>query len=76
MTEDYIKKIKDSEGASWGCAKINPKWCKSCRFAHGNPPFEDLPEKAYCQIYTRADGEAKPPEVYYDGAKCEYYTKE
>lgn len=60
----------------FGCAKINPKYCKTCRFSHGKPPFEDAPEKSYCMIYSKDDGERKPPEVYYEGAKCEYYEKE
>lgn len=60
----------------FGCRKINPKWCQTCRFSKGKPPFEDAPEKAYCIIYSRDEGEEKPPEVYYDGEKCEYYHKD
>ena len=48
-----------------GFKKANPKWCKSCRFSHGEPPFEDKPEKSYCMIYSRESGEQKPAEVYY-----------
>lgn len=60
----------------WGCKPINPKWCMSCRFSHGKPPFEDSPLKSYCMIYSRENHEHKPPEVYYEGAECEYYTKD
>lgn len=58
-----------------GFMTINPKQCKTCRFSHGKPPFEDTPEKSYCMIYSKEDGERKPPEVYYDGADCEFYEK-
>lgn len=61
---------------AWGCKPINPKMCKTCRFSRGDPPFEDRPEKAYCMIYSRADGEEKPAEVYYDGGDCLYYEKD
>lgn len=70
------KKIADTEGQVFGCRKINPAYCRSCRFANGQPPFEDGPEKAYCMIYSRAEGEAKPEDVYYDGARCDYYEKD
>lgn len=60
----------------FGCGKINPKFCQTCRFSRGKPPFEDAPEKAYCMIYSRDEGETKPPEVYYDGAECEFYHKD
>lgn len=73
--EKMKRKFEKSKDALWGCATINPKACRSCRFAKGEPPFEDAPEKAYCMIYSRDEGEAKPPEVYYDGKQCEYYTK-
>lgn len=56
--------------------KRNPKWCKTCMFSHGESPFENSPEKAYCEIYTRADGIEKPDSVYFDGGECEFYEKE
>jgi hypothetical protein len=59
----------------FGCLPINPKQCKSCRFSHGKPPFEDAPEKSYCMIYSRDDGEQKPDDVYYHGGDCEFYEK-
>ena len=77
MTDERKQKIlAEKAQESWGCAKINPKQCKTCRFSHGKPPFEDSPLKAYCMIYSKEDGEAKPPEVYYDGKECEYYEKD
>ena len=74
--EQYIEKMLDSDKAVFGCRGINPAYCKTCVFAHGTPPFEDLPEKAYCAIYRHGQGSGKPSEVYYDGAPCEYYEKE
>ncbi len=59
-----------------GCKQINPKYCKTCMFSHGEPPFADLPEKSYCMIFDRASGKQKPSEVYYDGKPCEYYEKQ
>lgn len=61
---------------TFGCRKINPAFCRSCRFSKGKPPFEDGPEKAYCMIYSREEGEAKPEDVYYDGARCDYYERD
>lgn len=58
-----------------GCKPINPKWCETCTYAHGEPPFADLPNKAYCMIYTRESGISKPNDVYFDGAKCEAYEE-
>lgn len=76
MDPKMEKKYKASLDEKIGCRGINPKQCRSCRFAHGEPPFADGPEKAYCMIYSREEGEAKPPEVYYDGQKCEFYHKD
>lgn len=59
-----------------GFMGINPKKCRTCRFSHGKPPFEDAPEKKYCMIYSRDEGEQKPPSVYFDGGDCEYYEKD
>ena len=77
-SEKMKKKLEDSKNEVWGCAKINPKQCRSCHFSHGKPPFEDAPEKVHCMIYSYDDGvgESKPPEVYYDGADCEFYEKD
>lgn len=74
--ELYKQKILDSENENSGFLTINPKYCKSCIFSHGVPPFEDSPLKACCKIYSRASGLSKPKSVYYDGAKCDYYHKE
>lgn len=71
----YIEKMKDNDGAMLGGKGINPAFCKTCIFAHGKPPFEDMPEKAYCAIYNRENTSGKPPDVYYEGAECEYYEK-
>lgn len=73
--EMYKQKILDSENEVWGCRRINPQWCQTCMFAHGKPPFEDLPNKAYCMIYSKDDSNGKPPEVYYDGEECDFYEK-
>ena len=74
--ELYIQKLKDSEDESWGCRTINPAFCQTCAFSHGEPPFADLPDKSYCEIYTRENSTGKPPEVYYEGAECEFYIKD
>lgn len=70
------KKLRASEEERIGCRGINPKYCRSCRFSRGTAPFENGPEKAYCMIFSRNEGEAKPPEVYYDGEPCEFYEKD
>ena len=75
MNEKLKKKFEESKEERFGCRGINPKFCKSCAFAHGEPPFADLPEKAYCEIYQRGTT-GKPPDVYYDGAKCDFYMKD
>jgi hypothetical protein len=59
----------------FGGKPINPHWCKTCMFARGAPPWADTPEKAYCKIFERDTGQQKPPDVYFDGAQCEYYEK-
>ncbi|MCI8857161.1 MAG: hypothetical protein HFH26_11565 [Clostridiaceae bacterium] len=59
-----------------GWITANPVYCRTCCFAHGKPPFEDDPEKAYCRIFGRDDSEGKPMEVYYKGEPCEYYEKD
>lgn len=74
MSNEKKSNLQTSE--NFGCKPINPKMCKTCRFAHGKPPFEDAPEKRYCMIFSRDDGEQKPPDVYYEGAECEYYEKQ
>lgn len=74
MSNEKKSNLQTSE--NFGCKPINPKMCMTCRFAHGKPPFEDAPEKSYCMIFSRDDGEQKPPDVYYEGADCEYYEKQ
>lgn len=59
-----------------GCKPINPKYCKTCVFANGQPPYEDSPKKRYCMIYTRESGNRKPNGVYYDGEECPAYENE
>lgn len=79
----YIEKLLDSEPIEMAKAserqikqlRINPAWCKKCRFAHGKPPFEDMPEKQYCMIYTHDSGETKPQDVFRNGAECEYFVE-
>lgn len=60
----------------FACKKINPEFCKTCIFRHGKPPFADLPTKAYCMIYSEESGNKKPDAVYFNGARCEYYSNE
>lgn len=56
-----------------GGKRVNPNIvCIGCRFAYGNPPFEDSPFKSNCEIYPIAGGQDKPNDVYFDGAKCPY----
>lgn len=78
--EAYKKKVADSLKQRTGYteqeANNRCKLCKSCIFSHGKPPFADLPEKAYCVIYSKENGKVKHPDVYYNGAECEYYEKE
>ncbi len=79
--EMYIQKMKDSDlsGLVSGHIKSDPmiaRYCKTCAFCHGEPPFADLPEKAYCEIYRYENSTRKPPDVYYDGAECEFYIKD
>ena len=76
MSKEKQKKSNLQTEDSFGCLPINPKMCRTCRFSHGEPPFEDAPDKAYCMIYSREDGEQKPDEVYHHGGKCEYYEKQ
>ena len=75
-TEQMKQKFEESKAERWGCRGINPVFCRTCIFAHGEPPFADSPEKAYCRIYERDKGTSKPPEVYYDGERCEFYEQE
>lgn len=74
--EMYIHKILDSWDEVLGCTRPNPIWCQTCMFAHGKPPFEDLPDKGHCMIYSRSSGEMKPKEVLFDGEECEFYEEE
>jgi hypothetical protein len=76
MDPKLEKKYEESKAEVIGCRGINPRYCRTCRFSRGEPPFEDAPEKAYCMIFSRDEGEAKPPEVYYDGEECEFYEKD
>ncbi len=79
--ELYLQKMKESDlsGLVTGHIKADSqkaRYCKSCAFRHGKPPFADLPEKAYCEIYNRDNTNGKPSDVYYDGAECEFYIKD
>lgn len=56
------------EEPDWGFDTVNPKWCKSCAFSHGKPPYADWWRKGACVIY-----DYKPYEVYHHGAKCPSY---
>lgn len=70
------KKSNLEQAEMFACKEINPKQCKTCVFSHGAPPFEDLPTKAYCVIYSRENGLRKPDSVYFNGGACEYYQKD
>ncbi len=74
--ELYRQKIIDSENASSAVVERNPKYCKTCVFRKGKPPFADSPMKAYCAVYTREIGIQKPDSVYYDGEECKYYMED
>lgn len=50
--------------------------CVGCKYSHGDPPFADLPKKAYCKVYRREDGIMKPKEVYFEGKPCEFREPE
>ena len=72
--EALKKKFEESKNEQWGCNTINPKYCKTCIFSHGQPPFEDAPEKSCCMIYSNERGLTKPDNVYYEGGLCEYHN--
>lgn len=74
MDEKLKKKYEDQMNEVWGCSTSNPKYCKTCIFSKGEPPFEDSPLKAHCMIYTRKSGVGKPATVYYEGARCDFYN--
>lgn len=74
--ELYKRKILDSENQQFGVVRPNPEFCRTCQFSKGVPPFADSPEKAYCEIYTKKLGIAKPKNVYFEGKRCKYYRKD
>lgn len=76
MSEHEKKLLEALDTPAFGVRGRNPRACRSCRFSHGDPPFEDSPEKAYCRIYSRDEGEQKPPEIYYDGKDCPHWAAE
>lgn len=51
----------------------NPAMCMTCANAHGEPPWEDDPNKVHCMAYPRETNSRKPPSVYYDGGPCQFY---
>ena len=65
---------KRHEGERFGSVGPHPDIvCKTCVFAHGDPPFADEPTKANCMVYEAENGTDKPDTVYYNGADCEYH---
>lgn len=50
--------------------------CIGCRFAHGEPPWADAPNKAYCKVYRREDGLIKPSSVLFKSVSCEFREPE
>lgn len=70
--EMYKKKLKDLEGATWGCATHNPKWCKTCLFTK-KFNGKKLPDNGHCDIYQTV---LKPESILFEGKICEYYHNE
>lgn len=58
------------------CINPNPVYCMTCALSHGEPPFADMPEKAYCVAYPEKKGFTKPSDVLFDGAPCAFYEEE
>lgn len=69
------KKIQDMEHEVWGCATLNPKWCKTCLYVKKSKDNKKkLPDNAYCKMYQKP--EAKPKEVLFEGKECDFYDSE
>jgi len=64
----------ESEGI--GGTQATNKACQKCRWAHGEAPFEDTPMKGSCIMYPHKNGEVKPNDVSYKGAKCIFFKAE
>lgn len=47
------------------------KSCEGCRFAYGDTPFNNAPDKCSCEIYQYP--KTKPDSVFLDGGSCRYY---
>ena len=74
---NYAKlRIEGGDGEVIGCTGRNPRWCMTCAYSNGEPPWADSPLKSYCVMYPREEGRQKPSAVYYDGAECEFYRGE
>lgn len=50
--------------------------CVGCRYAHGNPPLADAPNKSYCKVYRREDGIMKPGAVCFGGGTWKFRDPE
>jgi hypothetical protein len=78
--EAYKLKVLDCWGMATGYTKEEKenrcKYCRTCMFAHGEPPWADAFDKAHCLMYPESDGVDKPNDVYFDGAPCDYYERE
>lgn len=77
MNKDEMmkKKIQDMEHEVWGCATLNPKWCRTCRYVKkSNDDKEKLSNNAYCKMYQKP--EAKPKGVLFEGEECDFYDPE
>lgn len=76
----YLEKLRDTWDSKTGSAqpKANQKakCCQDCIFSHGEAPFADSPNKAYCEMYPKGMSSGKPHDVYFNGAFCELYEKE
>lgn len=66
---------KDKEFSFMGVRHPNPVKCRTCMNSNGEPPFEDSPEKSYCMVFRRKDGNKKPKEVLWEGKDCKYYKE-
>lgn len=59
----------------WNTVQPNPKACETCLFrpTEYNGLKLDRANTDTCGVFE--DPETKPDDVYWDGAKCEYYEK-
>lgn len=73
--EAYKFKVFDSQMGGGGRITTHT-WCDTCMFCETLNPIGRQPQTSYCRIFERKDGNGKPREVLYEGARCEFYEKE